>query len=225
LSPLDIFSVSRLLRAVHWATLGADARDYPHTVPVPEGDRPALAGCGWLEPRPDGVAVVRAPSPAESARLPALLKQTRRRHGSGRATEQETQRLRTLCAAFEAAAAKTELLAVCPVCAKAGPQRRTAFEPREGGLFAASCTSCRTRWELRRCLACGETFPLLDPDGLAPAGAPEPDLDRRVGGVLLAVPCWAAHGAGQSVCPACGTCGAAGRVASCPRGCPAQPPL
>ncbi|MFE6547240.1 DUF2357 domain-containing protein [Streptomyces sp. NPDC057746] len=225
LSPLDIFSVSRLLRAVQWATLGADARDYPHTVPVPAGDRSALAGCGWLEPRPDGVAVVRAPSPAELERLPALLKQTRKRHGSGRATEHETRRLRTLCAALEDAAAKTELLEVCPVCAKTGPQRQTVFEPREDGLFAASCTSCRTRWELRRCLSCGDTFPLLDPDGLAATGAPEPDLDRRVGGVLLAVPCWAAGRTGQSVCPACGTCGQAGRVTSCPRGCSARPPL
>ncbi|MFC9623749.1 DUF2357 domain-containing protein [Streptomyces sp. NPDC056930] len=34
LSPLDIFSVSRLVRAVQWATFGTDARRYPHSVHV-----------------------------------------------------------------------------------------------------------------------------------------------------------------------------------------------
>ncbi|MFC4607747.1 DUF2357 domain-containing protein [Streptomyces maoxianensis] len=219
LSPLEIFSVSRLARAIHWATLGADARHYPHTVSIPAGERSALADCGWLEPRPDGVAVVRAPRLDELNRLPALLKGTRARRGGGWAVEHEAQRLRTVCAELEDAATKTELLEVCPVCAKTGPQRQTVFEPREEGLFAAACSSCRTRWELRRCLACGRTFPLLDPDGLATAGAPEPDLDRRVGGAFLAVPCWAAGRASQSICPACGTCGQAARVTSCPRGC------
>lgn len=219
LSPLDIFSISRLVRAIRWATLGADARHYPHTVSIPAGERSALAECDWLEPRPDGVAVVRVPRPEELDRLPTLLKGTRGRSGGGRAAEHEAQRRRTVCAALEDAATKTELLEVCPVCAKTGPQRQTVFEPREEGLFAAACSLCRTRWELRRCLACGHTFPLLDTDGLATVGAPEPDLDRRVGGAFLAVPCWAPGRTGQSICPACGTCGQTARVTSCPRGC------
>ncbi|MFE7782299.1 DUF2357 domain-containing protein [Streptomyces nigrescens] len=224
LSPLDIFSVSRLVRAIQWATLGVDARRYPSTVPISPGERTALANCGWLEPRPDGVAVVRAPSPEELGQLPALLKEAGGRRGGGRAAEHEVQRLRSVCAALEDAATKAELLEVCPVCAKTEGRRQTVFEPRAEGLFAAACSSCRTQWELRRCLACGHTFPLLDPDGLAPAGAPELDLDRRVSGAFLAVPCWAPVGTGQSICPACGTCGQAARVSSCPRGCPNRMP-
>ncbi|MFF3766317.1 DUF2357 domain-containing protein [Streptomyces sp. NPDC001922] len=225
LSPLDIFSVSRLVRAIQWATLGADARHYPHTVAVPAGERRSLADCDWLEPRPDGVAVVRAPRPEELDRLSTLLRGGRgRRRGGGHAAEHEAQRLRAVCAELEDAATATEFLEVCPVCAKTGEQRRTVFEPREEGLFAATCSACRTRWELRCCLACGHTFPLLDPDGLAPAGASELDLDRRVGGAFLAVPCWAPDRTSQSICPACNTCGQAARVTSCPRGCPHRMP-
>ncbi|MFF7655778.1 DUF2357 domain-containing protein [Streptomyces sp. NPDC007983] len=224
-SPLDIFSVSRLVRAIQWATLGADARHYPHTVSMPAGERSSLADCGWLEPRPDGVAVVRAPHPEELDRLPTLLGETRGRRGGGQVARYEAQRLGTVRAALEDAATTTELLEVCPMCAKPGAQRQTVFELREGGLFAAACSSCRTRWELRRCLACDHTFPLLDPDGLAAAGAPEPDLDRRVGGTFLAVPCWVAGRTSQAICPACGTCGQEARVTSCPRGCSARAPF
>ncbi|WP_405884481.1 DUF2357 domain-containing protein [Streptomyces sp. NBC_01384] len=224
LSPLDIFSVSRLVRAIQWATLGADARQYPHTVPMSTGERSVLADCGWLEARPDGVAVVRAARPEELDRLPTLLKGTRGRRGGGRAAQHEAQRLRTVYTAVEDAATKTELLEVCPVCVKTGAQRQTVFEPRADGLFAAACSSCRTRWELRRCVACGHKFPLLDPVGLAVAGAHEPDLDRRVGGSFLAVPCWAASRPGQYICPACSTCGETSRVTSCPRGCSSRAP-
>ncbi|WP_110944384.1 DUF2357 domain-containing protein [Streptomyces niger] len=224
LSPLDIFSVSRLMRAIQWATLGADAGCYPYTVSMAAGERSALAACSWLEPHSDGVAVVRPPRPEELEELPRLLKGNRVRRGGGRAAEHEAQRLRTVRVELEDAAAQTELLAVCPICAKTGTQRQTVFEPRENGLFAAACFSCRTRWELRRCLACSSTFPLLDMDGLAAAGASEPHLDRRLGGVFLAAPCWAESGTGHAICPACGTCGQEPRVASCPRGCPVREP-
>ncbi|MFF9978442.1 DUF2357 domain-containing protein [Streptomyces erythrochromogenes] len=224
LSPLDIFSVSRLVRAVQWATLGADARRYPLTVPVPAGTRSTVASCDWLEPRPDGVAVVRAPGSGELEQLSVLLKTTQGRHGSNRAAEHEVQRLRTVSETLKDAAVQAELLEVCPVCAKTGSQRQTMFEPREGGLFAALCSACRTRWELRRCLACRRTFPLLEPDGSAATGAPESDLDGRLGGAFLAVPCWASEGTGQFICPACSTCGQATRAVSCPRGCSTRTP-
>ncbi|MGW1104265.1 DUF2357 domain-containing protein [Streptomyces sp. NPDC002540] len=224
LSPLDIFSVSRLVRAVQWATLGTDARRYPYTVSTSVGNRTILADCSWLESRPDGVAVVRAPSSDELEQLPALLKKTRGRHGSGKATEHEVQRLRADFEALKDGAVKTKLLAACPICAKSGSQRQTVFEPREGGLFAASCSSCRTRWELRRCLACDQAFPLLDPDGSAATGAAESELDRRSGGTFLAIPCWAPDGTGQYICPACNTCGQGTRATSCPRGCSARAP-
>ncbi|MGW0486448.1 DUF2357 domain-containing protein [Nonomuraea sp. NPDC003214] len=219
LSPLEIFSVSRLVRAIHWATLGADAYDYPHSIPMPTRERSALAECGWLESRPDGVAVLRAPLPDELNQLPALLERSRPLHSGGRKNRHEAQRLRELCAALEDAATETAFLEVCPMCAKADPRRRVVFEPRDKGLFAAFCPSCRTRWELRRCLTCSHAFPVLVPDDLIFTGAPEPDLDRRLGGALLAVPCWAEDRTGQFICPACSTCGQATRTASCPRGC------
>jgi hypothetical protein len=225
LSPLDIFSVSRLVRAVQWSTLGADARRYPHTVSMPAGMRSAVAHCDWLEPRPGGVAVVRAPSPGESEHLSVLLKTAQGRHGGSRAAEHEVQRLRTVSETLKDAAVQAELLEVCPVCAKTGSQRQTVFEPREGGLFAALCSACRTRWELRRCLVCTRTFPLLEPDGSAATGAAESDLDRRLGGAFLAVPCWASRGTGKFICPACGTCGQATRAVSCPRGCSTRAPV
>lgn len=225
LSPLDIFSVSRLVRAVQWSTLGADARRYPHTVSMPAGMRSAVAHCDWLEPRPGGVAVVRAPSPGESEHLSVLLKTAQGRHGGSRAAEHEVQRLRTVSETLKDAAVQAELLEVCPVCAKTGSQRQTVFEPREGGLFAALCSACRTRWELRRCLVCTRTFPLLEPDGSAATGAAESDLDRRLGGAFLAVPCWASRGTGKFICPACGICGQATRAVSCPRGCSTRAPV
>ncbi|MGV9249631.1 DUF2357 domain-containing protein [Streptomyces sp. NPDC003710] len=219
LSPLDVFSVSRLVRAICWATLGADARRYPYKVPVPAAERSVLSECDWLEPRPDGVAVVRAPLPNELDQLPVLLNRSRSRSGGGRAGKHDAQRLWDLRAALEDAAAKTALLEVCPLCPKSDARSRPTFEARDEGLFAVFCPSCSTRWELRRCLACGHTFPLLDPDGLATIGASESDLDRRFGGSLLSSPCWAEERTGQSICPACGTCGRADRVSSCPRGC------
>ncbi|WP_333767503.1 DUF2357 domain-containing protein [Streptomyces sp. IBSBF 2435] len=219
LSPLDIFSVSRLVRAVQWATLGADARRYPRTVPVTLAERSALADCDWTEERPDAVAVVRPPRPEELDRLPLILQGTRGRSSGGRAARDAAQRQRAVREALEDAAAEAELLAVCPVCAKPGAQRQTVFEPREAGGFAAACSACSTRWEVRRCTVCGAGYPLLDPDNLAVAGGPEPHLDRHVGGAVLAVPCWAGPGTSQSICPACGTCGHEGRVPFCAREC------
>ncbi|MET9244958.1 DUF2357 domain-containing protein [Nonomuraea sp. NPDC003709] len=222
LSPLEIFSVSRLVRAIHWATLGADAYCYPHSIPMPTGERSALAECDWLEPRPDGVAILRAPLPDELNQLPALLERSRPLHNGGRTNRHEARRLRELCATLEDAATKTAFLEVCPICAKADPRRRVVFEPRDKGLFAAFCPLCRTRWELRRCLTCNHAFPVLAPDDLVFRGAPEPDLDRRRGGALLAIPCWAEDRTGQFICPACDTCGQAARNPSCPRGCSAR---
>ncbi|MFF9481694.1 DUF2357 domain-containing protein [Streptomyces sp. NPDC014733] len=224
LSPLDIFSVSRLVRAIQWATLGTDVRRYPRTAGIPASHRSALTNCGWLEPRPDGVAVLRTPSPDELEQLPTQLKTTLRRKTNVKADEYEAQRMRTTLETLRDAAAKTTLFTVCPVCGKRGSQHQTEFEPREGGLFRASCSSCRTRWELRRCRACNQTFPLMDPDGTSAIGAAEPDIDRRFGGAMLAIPCWAPEGKGQFICPACSTCGQITRANSCPRGCSVHAP-
>lgn len=224
LSPLEVFSVSRLARALRWATLGADARRYPYLVPMPADERSALVEFGWLEPRADSVAILRAPLPDELDRVCALLGRSRSRRSSGRAGEHETRRLRDLQAALGDAANTTALLEMCPVCTKTDLHRPTMFEPRDEGLFAAYCPSCNTRWELRRCLACSHTFPLLVSDGPATTGTCEPDLERRLGGAFLAIPCWAEDRASHFICPACDTCGQAGRAHSCPRGCSARAP-
>jgi hypothetical protein len=220
--PLEIFSVSRLVRALRWAIVGGDARRYPYLVRMSADERTTLAECSWVEHRAGSVAILRAPVPDELHRLTTLLKQPHPRRSSDRAGEHEARRLRDLRAALEEAASATALLEVCPVCAKTDPDRPTTFEPRDGGLFAASCPSCRTRWELRRCPACNHTFPLLAPDALAATGAPEPDLDRHLGGTFLAIPCWAEGRTGHALCPACGTCGQATRVPSCPGNCSAR---
>ncbi|MGW4032518.1 hypothetical protein ACWEFL_24940 [Streptomyces sp. NPDC004838] len=155
LSPLEIFSVSRLVRALHWATLGADARRYPHRVRASAAERELLGECAWLEPGDNGVAVLRAPRPDERDHLPALLTGARARQGggatrnSGGATRQgggaarhDARRLRELRTELEEAARTTALLETCPVCARPDPRRPTEFEPRDGGLFAASCPAC-----------------------------------------------------------------------------------
>ncbi|MFE5854644.1 DUF2357 domain-containing protein [Streptomyces sp. NPDC056500] len=219
LSPLEIFSVSRLVRAMHWATLGADARGYPRLVPISAGERSALAACDWVEPRAHGVAVVRPPLPQELDRLPVLLTPPHPRQGGRRAAESEKRRIQALCMELEDAGRATALLAVCPVCAKTDPHRPTSFKPRSGNLFAAVCSSCQTRWELRRCTSCDDTFPLLHPHGHATSGTVESELDRRLGGALLAVPCWSVLHTEQAVCPTCGACGQTPPASECPRGC------
>lgn len=222
LSPLDIFSVSRLARALNWATLGLDVRRYPPRAHVSADERSALSACGWIEPRTDGVAVVRAPRQNELDRLPNLLSQSRPRRARGKADTHHTRRLRHVVRTLEEAANATALLEVCPVCGKTDPSRPTTFEPRDEGLFTASCSSCRTRWELRRCPSCSHVFPLVTPDGTHATGAPEPDLDRRHAGSLLANPCWVQDRPGHAICPACSACSQGGRVLSCPRGCLAR---
>ncbi|WP_439680921.1 DUF2357 domain-containing protein [Embleya sp. MST-111070] len=219
LSPLEIFSVSRLVRALYWATLGADARRYPHLVSTTAGERSMLAACEWLEPRADAVAVLRVPSPKEWERVSTLLRQVRPYRAGGKPAGREPGRATELYASLESAVRATTLLQVCPICPKTATRRPTTFVPREPGMFAASCSSCGTRWELRRCPACAETFPVLSPDGHIVTGGSESDLDRHLGGAFLAMPCWARGRSGAALCPACGNCGRATRDTSCPRAC------
>ena len=64
ISPLEVASVSRLVRALRWATLAGSIRRYPAEFPVSDREREVLAGHGWLigDAATRTIAAVRPPT-------------------------------------------------------------------------------------------------------------------------------------------------------------------
>lgn len=165
--------------------------------------------CPCLGVGADRLSVIRPPSAQErDALLAALADPSRRNSGSWHSSQDKELR-----AALTAAEEWTVELARCPVCERTN----TTFEARDDDLFAAVCSSCGTRWETRRCPR-GHTVPVFDPDATGGPGGSEEELDDRLGGAVLAPPCWAKDSP-HVICPDCGTCGRGARASACPRGC------
>jgi len=218
-SPLELGSVSRVVRALRWATLARRMAGYPVTITVGEAEWNATRGLGWLagDDERRSVSALRPPTAweleATRQRLGTLSRTTDRSRGIG----DNAEHIRALTAAIEAAAESVGQLTACAVCGKDGRRNDQHFTARDGDLFACTCSGCGTRWETRRCRVCGERYPVLAPLGRLSRGDREEEVDRLQGGDLLAIACWADSEVSQTICPSCGTCGRAGKVESCPR--------
>ena len=89
ISPLEVASVSRLVRALRWATLAGSMQRYPAQFPVSDREREVLAGNGWLvgDEATRTIAAVRPPTArqleaAEHAAV-SLRQRTDRARGVG----------------------------------------------------------------------------------------------------------------------------------------------
>lgn len=220
ISPLEVASVSRLVRALRWATLARSMHRYPAEFPASDREREVLAGHGWLvgSERPRLIAAVRPPTARELEAAKRAAASLRQRTDRARGVGDNSARIAELEREMDQAAAALRALTLCPTCPERPDAGYRGFVDRGDGLFSASCANCRTRWELRRCEVCKARFPLLLPIGRLGRGGSEEELDRVHGGDLLAVACWAADEAVQTICPCCGSCGrSSANAGSCPR--------
>lgn len=220
ISPLEVASVSRLVRALRWATLAASMQRYPAAFPVSAGEREVLAGHGWLIGDETGrtAAAFRPPTTRQLEEAKRAAASLRQRTDRARGVGGNSVRIAELGQHLDRAAAELRTLAVCPVCPQRPDVEYRSFTDRRDGLFTAACPNCRTRWELRRCESCETRFPLLFPLGSLGRGDDDEELDRVHGGDLLAVACWAVDDAVHAICPSCGSCGRSPAAALiCPR--------
>jgi hypothetical protein len=209
ISPLEVASVSRLVRALRWATLARSMQRYPAQFPVSDREREELAGHGWLVGSEHSrlIAAVRPPTARELEAAKRAAVSLRQRTDRARGVGDNSARTAELECEVDAAAAAIRSLALCPACPERPDGGYRGFVDRRDGLFSASCANCHTRWELRRCEVCKARFPLLLAIGRLGRGGSEEELDRVHGGDLLAVACWATDEAVHAICPCCGSCG------------------
>ena len=220
ISPLEVASVSRLVRALRWATLAGSMRRYPAEFPVSDREREVLAGHGWLigDAATRTIAAVRPPTARQLEAAKHAAVSLRQRTDRARGVGDNSARITKLEQDLGQVATALRDLAICPTCPERSDGEYRSFSERGDRLFSASCTNCRTRWELRRCDSCGVRFPLLFPIGRLGRGGGEEELDRVHGGDLLSVACWAADEAVHAICPSCGSCGrSSAGAAACPR--------
>jgi hypothetical protein len=220
ISPLEVASVSRLVRALRWATLAKSIQRYPTEFAVSDKEREALTGGGWLvgSDAARTIAAVRPPTTRQLEAARNIVASLRQRTDRARGVGDNSARIAELEQEVDRAAAALRGLTLCPTCPELPDGEYRSFTDRGDGLFSVSCANCRTRWGLRRCEACGARFPLLFPVGKLGRGGGEEELDRVYGGDLLAVSCWAADEAVHAICPSCGVCGdSSAKALVCPR--------
>jgi hypothetical protein len=220
ISPLEVASVSRLVRALRWATLAESMQRYPAEFKVSDREREVLAGHGWLvgDEATRMIVAVRPPTARQLGAAKHATVSLRQRTDRARGVGDNSARIAELEQDLGKVATALRNLTVCPTCPERPDGEYRSFTDRGGRLFSASCTNCRTRWELRKCESCGVRFPMLFPIGRLGRGGSEEELDRIHGGDLLAVACWAADEAVHAICPSCGSCGrSSAGVAACPR--------
>jgi hypothetical protein len=223
ISPLEVASVSRLVRALRWATLGESLRRYPPEFPVSNQERTMLAGHGWLvgDEASRMIVAVQPPTARQLEAAKDAVASLRQRTNRARGVGDNSARITELEQDLDKAATALRDLARCPACPERPDGEYRTFTQRGGSLFSAYCPNCRTSWQLRRCGSCGIRFPLLFPTGRLGRGGSEEELDRVHGGEFLAVACRMDAEAVYAICPSCGSCGrpSDGAAACARRGC------
>lgn len=197
ISPLDLESLERISRVLHWELLEAHYLGYPATIAMPPSVVSALIDAPWLAAtdgqgsRPSCVAIL-APTPRNR------LDDTCRRLGdeADRFERQlggrggfDASRIRAVLPDLRKAWAATASLATCPVCASSGAR----FEARPPDTFRCSCP-CGAEWGLRRDADSDNRIPYLAPEPVAPplpppGSSPPLPAQRRYGRDILAPPC------------------------------------
>lgn len=212
-SPLDLYSVERVERAVRRVVLVDLFERFPPRVPCPRAARETAATLvPWLavDPAGEGLLLLSDPGAAEYARLRAAVhERTRKLHAH---REEPLRRaLSALPDAVELAAREYARLRACPVCGQDG-----AIDPSwTGEHFRLTCGACHASWGMRPCASCQQRVPFLALGGEQGAEdrqvarssrrdkvARSERLDRAYGRDLLAVPHPDVEGAFR--CPACG---------------------
>jgi hypothetical protein len=219
-SPLDVDSVVRLARVLRWSIEAPRVGHYPYRIDCSPADSAALGRLPWLEPEPRAVAIVRPPTDHERAALHDELQAMRKDADRARRCGSNAAHIDRLQRDLDTAADRTIDILRCPVCGKEQRPPLRTWDNRDDG-YRISCDSCLSIWESRQCRNrnCGATYPALTPHAaeLNAAGSPldGDGLDRQVGSLLLAAPCWTR--ARVFICPVCATCGET--ISGDPAGC------
>lgn len=178
-SPLDLYSVERVMGAIQFWLLARRFEAYPVQVEPPDALKQVagsllepLRKAEWLRVKEEGQGTRRRwwlelqSPPKENGRsVPILLESLTSQRLEGRPGVTASTRAhetpipwRTLEAPLQQGLARLQRLRICPVCQAEASAKR--FQAR-GDTFACTCESCESRWETRRCSHCQKIFAVL----------------------------------------------------------------
>lgn len=156
-SPDDLRSLERVARALAPVTRGRVFSHYPIEVPRLNDQAP-----GWVRSGKQRWSLDRLPPLLEVETLLERARESARGQAGrvqGRAERRQGEALAQQITEFEAGLDHLSTLQTCPQCRS----KAVTFEPRQGGTYAAQCTSCHARWGLRQCPRCSLRYPYLLP--------------------------------------------------------------
>jgi hypothetical protein len=138
-------------------------------------------------------------SQKEKKRLRALREEALQLRG-------KLERLDQALPPFRHAVDSVKDLSVCPVCANSSADTRN-IDLRENDTFEVQCASCKSRWGLRSCGACGNRYPFILIGGIekcvSDRGVPGWE-ESTVGQDMLATPSIVGDGGIATECSWCG---------------------
>lgn len=155
--PDDLRSLERVARALTPVTRGRVFSHYPVEVPRLNDQAP-----GWVRSDKQRWNLDRLPPPLEVKTLLERAKESAQGQvgrAQSKAERRQNEPLIQQIREFEAGLDHLSTLHTCPQCRS----KAVTLEPRQGGTYAAQCTSCHAQWGLRQCPTCSRRHPYLLP--------------------------------------------------------------
>jgi translation initiation factor 2 beta subunit (eIF-2beta)/eIF-5 len=204
-SPLDIFSVEKIARAIQWWLNGQQYLLYPPTIGTNIPDA-LLQDANWLkkENQSNQVRVLRLPLPAEEQSFKTNLQshinqlQARGSKGKGQLIQQQPLENENL------PSQANELIQpfqICPICHSTG-----SLTALDNQCFRCECSRCGSDWGTRTCGNCGKKYPYIQITGIKSQNRHMESIERTLGREVLAVPCSMESNYGTFICSHCGKC-------------------
>lgn len=189
-TPLDIFSVERVARAIQWWLNGQRYQAYPPLISLPHPLPDQLASfLNCLEPKHNSKYqfwIKQFPHPEEKQNyekeLERMINQFR---PQGRSQRGELQKLEAIkdTNLWDKIEKKLNHLVICPVCHH--PDNKNNFQALDTGCFSCFCNQCGSEWGTKMSSQFNRKSPYIELNHAEIISTPE-EIDRAVGRDILA---------------------------------------
>ncbi|MEA5594794.1 hypothetical protein [Rivularia sp. UHCC 0363] len=203
-SPLDIISLERLARAIHWWLNGQRYQSYPPTIAINIPDN-LLQNTDWInkESKSNQIRVLRSPSLEEeqlfNTNINNLINQLKSRASKQKGEVQKLEKIKHLPSQ---AGECIKPLQICPVCRNL----KDSFTVLNSQCFSCGCSKCDITWGTRSCGSCAKKYAYILTTKVEGDNRQPGWVERTFGRDVLSVPCWMKDNHNAFICPHCGVC-------------------